>query len=92
MTHIPGHHGRGMEAAGPLVKPGEGYQERDATRSTLPPEVANDRVERAQVMQRNLMATRTAKVEADEAGLHLTPAMKEALAKMIRDNPGTEVV
>ena len=35
MTHIPGHHGCGMEASGPIVNPWEGYQERIALPSDL---------------------------------------------------------
>ncbi len=88
MTHIPGHHGRGMEAGGPLVKPGDGYQERDATKSTMLKYDEQLTIRVARIHQREARDAREAEIEA---GLvHLTPAMEEALAKVVRDNPGAD--
>lgn len=89
MTHIPGHHGRGMEAAGPIVKPGDGYQERDATNSTMLKYDEQLIICVARILQREARDAREAEIEA---GLvHLTTAMEEALAKVASDNLGTEV-
>ena len=87
MTHIPGHHGRGMETSGPIVKPGEGYQERIALPSDL--ERRDYLTQVAALVQRTtkrLMAEREAGIDA---GLvHQTPAMAEALAAV---SPGPDL-
>jgi hypothetical protein len=84
MKHVPGHHGRGMEAIGPLVWPGQGYQELVATKSTMDPLHVKVMIFCRQGRERKLMSDRAIEIEA---GLvHQTPAMEEALAKLARDN------
>lgn len=72
MVHVPGHHNRGMEANGPVVPAGGGYQERDATKSTLDPDKAAALASDTQLRTKILMLEREREIDA---GLeHLTPA------------------
>jgi hypothetical protein len=70
---LAGHQGRGMEAQGRILAPGEGYQENDLTKVIpMDPEAAAAFVHRIRMRQRALMEERARQIEA---GLrHLTPA------------------
>lgn len=82
MTNIPGHHGRGMEANGPIVAPGGGYREIIAVR-TETFGVRDYFFQCAKLVQRStrrLMDQRAAEIE--EGLVHQTPAMAESLEKL----------
>jgi hypothetical protein len=73
-----------MEASGPIVKPGEGYQERIAPPSDL--ERRDYLTQMAALVQRTtkrLMAEREA--EIDTGLVHHTPAMAESISKLEKD-------
>jgi hypothetical protein len=58
-----------------LVPPGGGYRERDATKSTLDPDLAADAVCAARIQSLKLLHER--EIEIDLGLEHLTPAAEE---------------
>jgi hypothetical protein len=75
MKHVPGHHGRGMEAGGPIVAPGAGHQEIVA-RPSLDPLAARSFTRRVQENTFILSTERAWEIE-DGVVCHDTPAMKK---------------
>ena len=70
-----------MEAAGPIVKPGEGYREIIA-RPSMNRETVRDIIRWRCVREIGMMYDRM--VDIESGLVHQTPAMTEALAKLSR--------
>lgn len=74
--HMPGHHGRGMEATGPLVPPGQGHQEIVATASDdVTRKALKADADFTQRTTRRLMSQREQEIE--DGDVCLTPAMRK---------------